>query len=261
MKVFISWSGDLSHRVALLLREWLPKVVAGVSPWVSSEDIAKGKRWGHEISSHLDQASFGIACVVPGNEMEPWLLFEAGAIAKSVEASRFSPFLLGVPYSDLPFALSQFQCTLADRAEIEKLIASVNEAPHGPRLSEDVIQQSFEQHWPELEAKLLPLRELAAATPKGTKESTRDEELARKGAASLGLTDEEVRILQVLSEGRQSLREVQTKLASEYSRLRVEEFIHRLGQAMFVGVTLINKKKFYQINAGKRSVLVDHHIV
>ena len=45
MKIFISWSGEKSRRIALMLREWFPNVLNAVEPFVSSEDIAKGSRW------------------------------------------------------------------------------------------------------------------------------------------------------------------------------------------------------------------------
>ena len=42
MKVFLGWSGETSHNVALALSDWLPKVIQAIRPFVSSEDIAKG---------------------------------------------------------------------------------------------------------------------------------------------------------------------------------------------------------------------------
>ena len=48
MKVLISWSGALSHGVALALRTQLPMFIQAVQPWVSSEDIAKGALWRND---------------------------------------------------------------------------------------------------------------------------------------------------------------------------------------------------------------------
>jgi hypothetical protein len=42
-QVFVSWSRPFSRQVAELLYTWLPHVLLGVRPWMSSEDIAKGK--------------------------------------------------------------------------------------------------------------------------------------------------------------------------------------------------------------------------
>lgn len=50
MKVFISWSGNKSHKVAMIFREWLPSVIQSLEPYVSSEDIDKGARWSSDIA-------------------------------------------------------------------------------------------------------------------------------------------------------------------------------------------------------------------
>ena len=94
MKVFISWSGDLSHKVAIVIRDWLPAILQYVEPYVSSEDIDKGVRWSSDISKELDNSKFGILCVTKENFEAPWLNFEAGALGKSFETGRVSPFLL-----------------------------------------------------------------------------------------------------------------------------------------------------------------------
>ena len=98
MKVFITWSGPASHKVALALRDWLPTVVPAASTFVSSEDLQKGRRWLLDMARELEQTNFGIVCVVPGNEESPWINFEAGALSASLERSMVAPFLVGADY-------------------------------------------------------------------------------------------------------------------------------------------------------------------
>jgi len=61
MKVFISWSGSLSERVAKAIHDWLPNVIQSLDVFMSSEDIEKGSRWFSDVSSELDKTDFGIA--------------------------------------------------------------------------------------------------------------------------------------------------------------------------------------------------------
>ncbi len=80
MKLFISWSGKHSQQAANALRDWLPQVLPGTEPWISSEDIRKGSAWFSELSEGLAESVFGIICVDPSNVDAPWVLCEAGAV-------------------------------------------------------------------------------------------------------------------------------------------------------------------------------------
>ena len=126
MKIFLSWSGAESHALAKVLHEWLPDVLPFVDPWMSSEDIAKGRRWATDIGESLEDSSFCIVCVTPGVEQQPWVNFEAGAVSKIVERSRVSPLLLGLAVEDLgSLPLAMFQCTTCDRDDMRKLLRSI----------------------------------------------------------------------------------------------------------------------------------------
>src|SRR6266403_3949719 len=100
MKVFISWSGPISNKVAVLLRDWLPSVIQAVEPYVSSEDIDKGARWSTDIAKELEAAHFGILCITPDNISAPWINFEAGALSKALDKSKVVPLLVGVKKSE-----------------------------------------------------------------------------------------------------------------------------------------------------------------
>jgi hypothetical protein len=154
MRVFISWSKPTSQRVALALRDWLREVIQQIDPWVSSEDILKGQRWSAEVGNQLDSTSQGIVCVTAGNSREPWLNFEAGALAKSLSESRVRPVLLGIRPSDVTGPLSQFQATIAtDREDMLRLVQSLNKGCEPP-LDEGRLTRAFDKNWLDLEASL-----------------------------------------------------------------------------------------------------------
>src|SRR5258705_12105319 len=94
MKIFISWSGSRSHKLANQLRAWLPHVIQNIEPFMSSGDIATGARWRTNVSSELEKCNFGIICLTPENLRAPWIHFEAGALSKAVGNSHVAPMLL-----------------------------------------------------------------------------------------------------------------------------------------------------------------------
>jgi hypothetical protein len=153
MKVFISWSGPTSRRVAEVFRDWLPGVIQYLEPYVSSEDIDKGARWSREIASELEASNYGLLCVDKSNVTAPWLNFEAGALSRSFEKGRVSPFLLDISPTDVVGPLVQFQSTTLEKSEIYKLMQSLNTAADTP-VDPMRLGRNFEHWWPELEEQL-----------------------------------------------------------------------------------------------------------
>lgn len=154
MQLFISWSGEWSKRVAVIFRDWIPLVVQSVQPYMSAEDIEKGARWSGELAERLEECSFGIICLTPDNLTSSWVHFEAGALAKSVERSRVSPFLFGLSPPQVIGPLVQFQATETHKDDILRLIESINRACGDSGLGPVRLERVFEAMWPELEVQL-----------------------------------------------------------------------------------------------------------
>lgn len=172
MKVFISWSGDQSRDVAHALKEWLPAVIQAVRPYFSPADIEKGARWSSEIAKELEQSRIGVICLTKSNLSAPWIMFEAGALAKSMEKSRVIPLLLGVDPSELFGPLTQFQASGFNKEEVRKLLKSINSALTEGNLEPDVLNAVFEKWWPDLEARVLAIFERPEANSSNKKVRT-----------------------------------------------------------------------------------------
>lgn len=159
MKVFISWSGETSLKVAQVFREWLPSVIQSITPYVSSEDIDKGARWSTDIAKELEDSTFGILCVTKNNMEAPWLSFEAGALSKTMEKSFVTPFLFDIKRSDVKGPILQFQSTIFDKEDIKKLLKTLNKACGDSGISESQLEKTFDVWYPTLEKELTNIKD------------------------------------------------------------------------------------------------------
>ncbi|WP_349879183.1 toll/interleukin-1 receptor domain-containing protein [Micromonospora sp. HUAS YX12] len=153
MKVFVSWSSEPARSIARVLYNWLPTVVQHVDPWMSDEEIESGGRWNDEIAASLDQADFGIVCVTAANQHRPWLMFEAGALAKRLNVARVVPLCVDMSPAEVTGPLSAFQSRVLDKDGIRKLVQEL--ASKGDRpLTPDRLDQLFTAMWPEFERQI-----------------------------------------------------------------------------------------------------------
>ena len=179
MRVFVSWSKPTSRKVAKALHEWLPQLINAVHPWMSAADLDAGKKWANEIERELATASVGILCVTPQNLTQPWLLFEAGAIAKQVSTTtRVIPYMFGVTDSDLVGPLTQFQGVAADKAGTFSLLESVNKALDPPEArTAKQLEKAFKVWWPSLKSALDEIAKEAKKDPEAAAPKRTDREL------------------------------------------------------------------------------------
>ena len=159
MKVFISWSGIKSNKVAMAFRDWLPYVIQSIEPYVSSEDIDKGARWSTDIAKELENSSFGILCVTKDNIDAPWLAFEAGALSKTMDKAVVTPFLFDIKLSEVNGPILQFQSTIFEKEDIRKLMLSLNKVCGDRGLPQERLENAFNVWYPTLEGKLNSIKE------------------------------------------------------------------------------------------------------
>ena len=154
MKLFISWSGEKSRKLAEIIRNWIPSVIQAVEPYFSPDDIDKGAIWYSEISKELENSNVGIICLTNENYEAPWILFEAGALAKTFTKSRVIPILFGLRPTDIKAPLSQFQCATFGKNEMSKVIKSINKALGNTALNSNILEKVYEKWWPDLESQV-----------------------------------------------------------------------------------------------------------
>jgi hypothetical protein len=175
MKVFISWSGEKSRAVAHTLREWLPSVIQAIEPWMSADDIDAGARWNVAINSELKEGSFGIICLTKSNQTAPWIMFEAGALAKAIDGTHVVPYLIDLPRSDIVrnSPLTQFQAKQADDEGTWQIIKAINKSMPNPLLDEQ-LRRTFDKWWPELGNALQDLPDSGDVAEQPPKRTTDD---------------------------------------------------------------------------------------
>lgn len=149
MKVFVSWSGELSCQIAEVLKKWIPCIIQSVEVFFSPEDIEKGDNWDKTISNELSQCNYGIICLTSDNTTAPWINFEAGAIAKSLD-SRITALMVNIKPSDIKGPLSRYQATKFEKNDFFQLISAINKALETP-LEHNILQNTFDTMWVALE--------------------------------------------------------------------------------------------------------------
>lgn len=147
MKVFVSWSGDLSHSIAEILSVWLPKFLPVTDVWVSSHDVQNGRVWAVELSRQLQICDAGILCLTRENARRPWINFEAGAIWKSYDSSLVCPLLIDIGTDALPGCLQQFQAADLTVTGLGSLLRSLNRKAQNP-IGEAELGATLQAQWP-----------------------------------------------------------------------------------------------------------------
>lgn len=176
MKVFLSWSGDKSKEVAELFNWWIKCVLQSSEPWISTHDIESGTQWNNEISGELASSSLGIICLTKENQKRPWILFEAGALAKGLSENKVCPFLIDLEPKDIEGPLSQFHHSLPKKEGVFKLIKTINSSLGKRELPLDVLNKVFNTYWNQFEKEFKDINRKFKAEKKEIQEKVEEDE-------------------------------------------------------------------------------------
>lgn len=207
MKIFISWSGDLSKAVADTLRTYLPCMLQDLDVFVSQHDVESGTRWANELASRLTDSSFGILCLTPENHLAPWMLYEAGAMTKTSDGRTCGLLLDGLTPANVSGPLGQFQHRRMNEAEFTLLLRDVNHRLETP-LTDESLSLVLRKWWPDINAAYLAaFKAEPATTSRTTRRSDREllEEILERvragpqtGAGLLGEANDTLNAAQAL---------------------------------------------------------------
>jgi hypothetical protein len=165
MHVFISWSGDLSRQLAEAIRNWLPEALQYVKPYFTPADIEKGAKWDNEISQKLAESNVCIIALTRESLSSQWVMFEAGAISRSVESSRVCAILFDLESTDVQGPLARFQATKFSKEEIHQLVRTINSSAGERALASQTLDNVFNKWWPDLESNIQRILSAASSAP------------------------------------------------------------------------------------------------
>ncbi len=172
VKVFVSWSGDLSKKIAESIKKWLPCIIQATKVFFSPEDIEKGENWDSKISKELNECKYGIICLTNENVSAPWINFEAGAIAKSLD-SHVATLMININPSDIKGPLSRYQATKIEKDDFYQLICNINSQCEEP-IDSEILKTTFDGLWDNMKSEIENIVSSSKKASNNSKKATID---------------------------------------------------------------------------------------
>ena len=155
MKIFLSWSGERSRLVAEAAKQWLLDTLHVARPWISTHDIQRGALWLTTINEQLKDTGIGIVFLTKENLNKPWILFEAGALAKGLSTNRVCTFLIDLDAAQVDDPLAQFNHTFLSEGSTLDLLRTINTALGEQGRDDASLRRSHEKFFPDFEGAIV----------------------------------------------------------------------------------------------------------
>ena len=150
MKIFISWSKQTSHQIAMALRNFLNEFFKSrkLDIYLSSKEIDPGENWFDNIKAAISYSNLCIIVLTDENEFSRWIYFESGAIAFNTKSSNIIPFLATGRNIDENSPLKHYQCVRNDKDAIANLLRTIKRVGQLTAIRNDNFQEVFDKLYP-----------------------------------------------------------------------------------------------------------------
>ena len=149
MHVFISWSQERAKIVASALHEWLPTLLDGIEPFISSSEILD--RPITTMDEMLSKSPTGIWVVTSESSGDSWPVFECGALSRN---GPVVPYLIDIEPGDLPAPIRVLhQARRSTLADTRLLVRDLNAKLETP-VATKVLETRLQAMWPMLYASI-----------------------------------------------------------------------------------------------------------
>ena len=145
--IFLSWSKELSLKLAKRTASLLSDVFkTDTVYWISTEGIENGDFISSSIKEGLNKCNNAVLFLTIDNINNPWINFEAGAIAYKSNDAHIWPFAFNLDISG-DFSYSPFasrQATKLNKEDVIKLLESIYKAEQNNiSMSEDEVKDNI----------------------------------------------------------------------------------------------------------------------
>jgi hypothetical protein len=148
--LFFAWSGNKSNVIAGCFFKYFPHIIQSSIIFYSPQTIKKDKAWFSEIQETIKSVKTGIVFLTEENYMEPWILFEAGAISSK---SHLCILWCNGDLKDLltkNTIFSNFNVTLLNNKEDLKKMVLTIKSVISPHVADEIIDRAFEENYKQL---------------------------------------------------------------------------------------------------------------
>ena len=156
LKVFISYSGDLSKSIAKEFNNWFREFIY-VDTYFLEEDIGLGQHMHEKLEEELEKTSFCIIFLTPDKINSEWMLWAAGMLSGKRSRIQTCVLTFNIPIKEVPEQLKVFINIEYSKDSIHKLLELINNEHSNKAIPKEQLNSIIENNWVSLDGKIRKL--------------------------------------------------------------------------------------------------------